>query len=181
VPSKTPLITLMAAVACAEAIDEVAGFIPAIKWPNDLLVKGKKLGGILTEADMELDRINFVVVGMGINVNMTPASFPASIKKTATSLQESLGREISRTALIQSILRHLEQWYKKLEQGRREEITRRWKELSSINGLTIEVTSLGEVIRGTALDIDEDGALLVQTDNTTIKRVVAGDITLRGS
>jgi BirA family biotin operon repressor/biotin-[acetyl-CoA-carboxylase] ligase len=181
VPSKAPLITLMTAVACAEAIDAITGLLPAIKWPNDLLLKGRKLGGILTEADMELDRINFVVVGMGINVNMTPASFPASIKETATSLQESLGREISRTDLIQSVLRHLEQWYKKLEQGRGEEITRRWKELSSINGQTIEVTSLGEVIRGTALDIDEDGALLVQADNTTIKRVVAGDITLRGS
>jgi BirA family biotin operon repressor/biotin-[acetyl-CoA-carboxylase] ligase len=180
VPSKTPLITLMAAVACAEAIDEVTGFIPAIKWPNDLLRERRKLGGILTEADMELDRINFVVVGIGINVNMTRASFPASIKDTATSLQESLGREISRTALIQSILRHLEQWYKRLGQGREEEIARRWKELSLVKGQTIEVTSLGEVVRGTALDIDEDGALLVQTDNTTIKRVVAGDVTLKG-
>jgi BirA family biotin operon repressor/biotin-[acetyl-CoA-carboxylase] ligase len=180
VPSKTPLITLMAAVACAEAIDEVTGLHPAIKWPNDLLLERKKLGGILTEADMELDRINFVVVGIGINVNMTRALFPPSIKDTATSLQEALGREISRIALIQSILRHLEQWYKRLGQGRGEEITRRWKELSLVEGQQIEVTSLGEVVRGTALDIDEDGALLVQTDTNRIKRVVAGDVTLKG-
>ncbi len=180
VPSKTPLITLMAAVACAEAIDEVTGLLPAIKWPNDLLVEGKKLGGILTEADMELDRINFVVVGIGINVNMTRAVFPPSIKDTATSLQESLGREISRIALIQSILRHLDQWYQRLGQGRGEEITGRWKELSLVRGQEIEVTSLGEVVRGTASDIDDDGALLVQTDKNTIKRVVAGDVTLKG-
>lgn len=180
VPSKTPLITLMAAVACAEAIDEVAGLLPAIKWPNDLLLEGKKLGGILTEADMELDTINFVVVGIGINVNMTRLSFPPSIKDTATSLQEALGREISRIALIQAILRHMEQWYERLRQGRGAEITRRWKELSLVKGQQIEVTSLGEVVRGTALDIDEDGALLVQTDNTTIKKVVAGDVTLKG-
>ncbi len=180
VPSKTPLITLMAAVACAEAIDEVTGLLPAIKWPNDLLLKRKKLGGILTEADMELDRINFLVVGIGINVNMTGALFPPSIKDTATSLQEALGREIPRIALIQAILRHLEQWYKRLAQGNVEEITRRWKELSLVKGQQIEVTSLGEVVRGTALDIDEDGALLVQTDNNTIKRVVAGDVTLNG-
>jgi BirA family biotin operon repressor/biotin-[acetyl-CoA-carboxylase] ligase len=180
VPSKTPLITLMAAVACAEAVEEVAGLLPAIKWPNDLLLERKKLGGILTEADMELDRINFVVVGIGINVNMPRSSFPSSIKGTATSLREALGREISRITLTQSILRHMELWYKRLRQGRGEEITRRWKELSLITGQEIEVTSLGEVVRGRALDIDEDGALLVQTDNTTIKRVVAGDITLRG-
>ncbi len=180
VPSKTPLITLMAAVACAEAIDEVTGLLPAIKWPNDLLLKRKKLGGILTEADMELDRINFLVVGIGINVNMTRTLFPPSIKNTATSLQEVLGREIPRIALIQAILRHLEQWYKRLGQGRGEEIRRRWKELALVEGQEIEVTSLGEVVRGTALDIDEDGALLIQTDNTTIKRVVAGDVTLKG-
>jgi len=180
VPSKTPLITLMAAVACAEAIDKVTGLLPAIKWPNDLLLERKKLGGILTEADMELDRINFVVVGIGINVNMTRALFPPSIKDTATSLQEALGREISRIALIQSILRYLEQWYQRLAQGNVEEITRRWKELSLVKGQQIEVTSLGEVVRGTALDIDEDGALLVQTDTNTIKRVVAGDVTLKG-
>jgi BirA family biotin operon repressor/biotin-[acetyl-CoA-carboxylase] ligase len=180
VPSKTPLITLMAAVACAEAIDEVTGLLPAIKWPNDLLLKRKKLGGILTEADMELDRINFLVVGIGINVNMTRTLFPPSIKDTATSLQEALGREIPRIALIQAILRHLEQWYKRLGQGRGEEIRRRWKELALVEGQQIEVTSLGEVVRGTALDIDEDGALLIQTDNTTIKRVVAGDVTLQG-
>jgi BirA family biotin operon repressor/biotin-[acetyl-CoA-carboxylase] ligase len=180
VPGKAPLITLMAAVACAEAIDEVTGLTPAIKWPNDLLIARKKLGGILTEADMELDRINFVVVGIGINVNMTRTSFPPSIKDTATSLQEALGREISRIALIQAMLRRLEHWYKRLGQGRGEEIRRRWKELALVQGREIEVTSLGEVVRGTAVDIDEDGALLVQTDNNTIKRVVAGDVTLKG-
>jgi len=180
VPSKTPLITLMAAVACAEAIDKVTGLLPSIKWPNDLLLERKKLGGILTEADMELDRINFVVVGIGINVNMTRALFPPSIKDTATSLQEALGREISRIALIQAVLQQMEQWYQRLAQGRGEEIRRRWKELSLVKGQAIEVTSLGEVVRGTALDIDEDGALLVQTDTNTIKRVVAGDVTLKG-
>jgi BirA family biotin operon repressor/biotin-[acetyl-CoA-carboxylase] ligase len=180
VPSKTPLITLMSAVACAEAINEVTGLLPAIKWPNDLLVEGKKLGGILTEADMELDRINFVIVGMGINVNMARVMFPPSIMDTATSLQVVLGREISKIALIQSLLRHLEQWYQRLARGRGEEVTRRWKELSLVKAQQIEVTSLGEVVRGTALDIDEDGALLVQTDNNRIKRVVAGDVTLKG-
>jgi BirA family biotin operon repressor/biotin-[acetyl-CoA-carboxylase] ligase len=170
----------MAAVACAEAIDEVVGLIPAIKWPNDLLLEGQKLGGILTEADMELDRINFVIVGIGINVNMIRSAFPPSIRDTATSLQEALGREVSRTSLTQAILRHLEQWYTRLGQGSGEEIRRRWKELSLVRGQEIEVTFMGEAVRGTAMEIDEDGALLVQTNNGTIRRVVAGDVTIRG-
>ncbi len=179
-PNKTPLITLMAAVACAEAIDEVVGLIPAIKWPNDLMIGKKKLGGILTEADMELDRIHFVVVGIGINVNMPPSEFPPSIKDIATSLLEAGGRNVSRTALTQAILRQLEQWYARLGQGRAEEIRRRWLELSLVRGQEIEVAFMEEVVRGTALEIDEDGALLVQTNNGTIRRIVAGDVTVRG-
>jgi BirA family biotin operon repressor/biotin-[acetyl-CoA-carboxylase] ligase len=178
-PTKIPLITLMAAVACAEAIGKVVGLIPAIKWPNDLLQRGKKLGGILTEADMEMDRINSVVVGIGINVNMPRNAFPLLIRDTATSLLEEGGREIPRIALTQAILRHLEQWYKRLEEGRGEEIVRRWEEYSLMRGKEIEVTFMGEVIKGTVLEIDEDGALLVKTDNDTIKRIVAGDVMLK--
>jgi BirA family biotin operon repressor/biotin-[acetyl-CoA-carboxylase] ligase len=179
VPSKTPLITLMAAVACAEAIDAVAYVTPVIKWPNDLLLGRKKLGGILTEADMELDRINFVVVGIGVNVNMHRSAFPSSIRNTATSLQDTLRRDVSRVNLIQAILRYLEQWYTKLGQGRGDEIRRRWEELSLVKGRELEVAFMEEIVRGTALELDEDGALLVQTNSGTIKRVVAGDVTMR--
>jgi len=179
-PTKIPLITLMAAVASAEAIEEVAGLLPAIKWPNDLLIEGKKLGGILTEADMEMDRINFVVVGIGINCNMTRSSFPPSIKDTAASLQEALGREISRIALIQAILRHLEQWYTRLVQGRGEEIRGRWEELSQIRGKEVEIAFMGEIVKGKAQEIDADGALLVQEAGGEVKRIVAGDVHIRG-
>ncbi len=179
-PTKIPLITLMAAVACAEAIEEVTGLIPTIKWPNDLLTGEKKLGGILTEADMEMDVINFVVVGIGINCNMTRTSFPPSIRDTATSLQEALGGEISRLLLIQAMLRHLEQWYTILVQGRGGEIRRRWKELSQIEGKEVVVSFMGTVLKGTALDIDDDGVLLVQEGGGGLKRVVAGDVHIRG-
>jgi BirA family biotin operon repressor/biotin-[acetyl-CoA-carboxylase] ligase len=179
-PSKAPLITLMAAVACAEAIGEVAGFVPAIKWPNDLLIGRKKLGGILAEADMELDRINFIVVGIGVNVNMHRSDFSTSIRDAATSLQEALGREVARIDLIQAILRQLEAWYARLALGKELEIRSRWEELSLVKGQEIKVAFMGEVVKGTALEVDEDGALLVQTDNGTIRRVVAGDVTLKG-
>jgi BirA family biotin operon repressor/biotin-[acetyl-CoA-carboxylase] ligase len=179
-PNKMPLITLMTAVACAEAIKEVTGLLPPIKWPNDLLVDGKKLGGILTEADMEMDRINFVVVGIGINVNMPRSSLPPSIRDTATSLQEVLGREVSRIALIQALLRKFELWYKRFKEGRGEEIKRRWEELSQVWGKEVEVDFMGEQVRGKALTIDADGALLVQEDGGEVKRIVAGDVQFRG-
>jgi BirA family biotin operon repressor/biotin-[acetyl-CoA-carboxylase] ligase len=179
-PNKMPMITLMTAVACTEAIEEVTGLLPAIKWPNDLLLNGKKLGGILTEADLEMDRINFVVVGIGINVNMPCSSLPPSIRDTATSLLEALGREISRIALIQALLRNFELWYKRFGEGRGEEIRRRWEKISQIRGKEVEVVFMGERVRGEALEIDEDGALLVQEIGGEVRRIVAGDVHVRG-
>ncbi len=179
-PNRIPLITLMAAVACAEAIEEVTNLMPAIKWPNDLLIDGKKLGGILTEADMEMDVINFVIVGIGINVNMPRSSFPQPIEDVATSLREELEYEIPRLALLQEILRKMELWYTKLSEGEGEDLQKRWETLSQVTGREVEARFMGAVVRGKALGIDEDGALLVQANGGTVKRIVAGDVTLRG-
>jgi BirA family biotin operon repressor/biotin-[acetyl-CoA-carboxylase] ligase len=179
-PSKIPLITLMTAVACTEGIEEVTGILPAIKWPNDLLLGEKKLGGILTEADMEMDRINFVIVGIGINVNMTRGAFPPSIRDTASSLQEALGKQISRILIIQAILRRFELWYTRFKEGRVEAITRRWEELSQIRGKHVSVDFMGETVQGQVLEIDADGALLVQEAGGELKRIVAGDVHVRG-
>jgi BirA family biotin operon repressor/biotin-[acetyl-CoA-carboxylase] ligase len=179
-PNKIPLITLMTAIVCAEGIEEVTGVLPSIKWPNDLLFGDKKLGGILTEADMEMDRINFVVVGIGINVNMPRSSLPPAIRDTATSLREALGRKISRIVLIQALLRHFELWYKRFGEGRGEEIKRRWEELSRIRGKEVSVDFMGEMVQGMALEIDADGALLVKEAGGEVKRIVAGDVQLRG-
>jgi BirA family biotin operon repressor/biotin-[acetyl-CoA-carboxylase] ligase len=179
-PNKMPLITLMTAVACAESIEEVTGVLPSIKWPNDLLIGEKKLGGILTEADLELDRINFVVVGIGINVNMPRSAFPPSIRDTATSLQEALGKQVSRVTLIQALFRRFELWYKRFKEDRGEEIRRRWEELSQIRGKEVSVDFMGEMVQGMALEIDADGALLVQEAGGAVKRIVAGDVHVRG-
>jgi BirA family biotin operon repressor/biotin-[acetyl-CoA-carboxylase] ligase len=179
-PSKIPLITLMTAVACAEAIEEVTGLVPAIKWPNDLLINDKKLGGILTEADMEMDRINFIIVGIGINVNMPRSAFPPSIKDTATSLQEVLGKQVSRVTIIQALLQKFELWYTRFKEGKGEAITRRWEELAQIKGKEVSVGFMGDIVQGQALEIDADGALLVQEAGGEVKRVVAGDVDVRG-
>lgn len=179
-PTKTPLITLLAAVACAEGIEEVVGLLPEIKWPNDLLYKGRKLGGILTEAEVELDRIKFLVVGIGINCNMQRGDMPPEIRDQATSLKEAIGGEVARVPLVKGILRRFEHWYLVFTGGRWHEVRERWKELAAIEGRMVEVYSPTEKIKGRMVDIDEDGALLVMTDEERIKRVVAGDVTLKG-
>ena len=140
----------------------------------------KKIGGILTEADMEMDRINFVIVGIGINVNMSGSALPSSLRDTATSLQETLGKEVSRVPLIQALLRKFELWYTRFKEGRGEEIKKRWEELSQIRGKEVSVDFMGETVKGTALEIDGDGALLVQEAGGEVKRIVAGDVHVRG-
>ena len=154
--------------------------VDAIKWPNDLLIGEKKIGGILTEADMEMDRINFVIVGIGINVNMSGNAFPPSIRDTATSLQEALGRRVSRVPIIQALLRKFELWYTRFKEGRGDEIKGRWEELSQIKGKEVSVDFMGETVKGQALEIDGDGALLVQEAGGEVKRIVAGDVHVRG-
>ena len=170
----------MTAIACAEAIEEITGVLPAIKWPNDLLLGEKKMGGILTEADMEMDRINFVIVGIGINVNMRRSAFPPSIRDIATSLQEALGKQVSRVPLIQALLRKFELWYTRFKEDKGEEIKIRWEELSQIRGKEVSVDFMGETVNGTALEIDADGALLVQGADGVVKRIVSGDVDVRG-
>ncbi len=179
-PNKMSMITLMTAIACAEAVEEVTGLLPSIKWPNDLLIGEKKMGGILTEADMEMDRINFVIVGIGINVNMPHSSFPPSIRDTATSLREAPDTEISRIALIQALLRKFELWYQRLGQGWGDAVKGRWEEISQIRGKEVEIVFMGETVKGQALEIDADGALLVQEPGGEVKRIVAGDVHVRG-
>ena len=179
-PSNMPLITLMTAIACAQAIEEVIGRLPEIKWPNDLLFSGKKIGGILTEADMEMDAINFVVVGIGINVNMRRRAFPAAIRDTATSLREESGKEISRIHLIQAVIRQMERWYDILARGQGNAIRERWQELARIKGKQITVKFMHDIVQGTARGLDEDGALLVESDSGTVRRIVAGDVTVEG-
>lgn len=178
-PSRIPLITLMAAVACAEAIEQVTALLPIIKWPNDLLIEGKKAGGILTEADMEMDLINFVIVGIGINVNMPRSSFPQTIEDVATSLREELGHEVSRIALIHAMMTRLEFWYTKLTGGEEAELRDRWEGLTQVKGQKVEAQFMDSVVTGEALGIDDDGALLVQENGGRVKRVVAGDVTFK--
>lgn len=175
-PAQAPLITLTAAVAGAEAIRSVTGLPAGIKWPNDLLIGGRKVAGILTEMRAELDQVTYVVLGIGINVN-TP-SFPAELEATATSLYREGGRYVSRRLLLQAFLERFEFWYDRLPQEA-EEMRSRWRELSLTLGRRVTVISPNFTVSGLARNIDREGALLLETETGDLVRILSGDVSLR--
>jgi len=175
-PARAPLLTLTTAVAGAEAIRGLTGLPAAIKWPNDLLINGRKVAGILTEMSAEIDTIFYVIVGIGINVNTV--SFPADIGGIATSLALESGQPFSRRRLLQLFLQQLERWYHTLL-DRREEVLQRWRELSLTLGREVTVYSPNFTVYGRALNIDQEGALLLETDLGEQVRILSGDVSLR--
>lgn len=171
-PSDAARLTLLAAVAVCEALRKVAGIDIKIKWPNDLLVRDRKLAGILTELSAETDRVRFVVIGIGVNVN-TPLSL---LPSRATSLKAELGRSASRVECLQEILRCLEKRYDQLNEEGFSTVIRQWKEFSSTLGQRIRIADrLGEV-EGEAVDLDQDGGLLIRGDTGIIVKRMSGDV-----
>ncbi len=175
-PHQASLITLMAAVATADAIEKYAHLTPSIKWPNDLLLRKRKVAGLLNEIHSETDRIHFVILGMGINLNMDEEGFPKEIRAKATSLKRETGRPVSRKAFVSLLLEELERWYGIFLKEGGSPLLKAWKARAQIEGKRIRVTSFGEVLTGRAVDVDSDGALILTTGDGERKRVVAGDI-----
>jgi len=171
-PSQTPKLTLLAAVAVAEAIRENTGINCQIKWPNDILVNEKKLGGILTELNAEMDRTKFVILGIGINVNTKKASLPPK----ATSLKEEKKETVSRVELTREILKQIDSFYSLFQKEGFSPIVKKWKHLSSTLGKRVKVTSQNKQVEGEALDIDKDGSLLIRKDSGFIEKIYAGDL-----
>lgn len=169
-PNYVPMITAMSAVSVAMAVRKLTGSSALIKWPNDIFLNGKKLGGILTEINTELDIIKFVILGIGINVNMD--KFPDELKKTATSLKLEDGENYSRIELAREILKSLEDYYNLLLNKKWDEIIAEWKDLSWVLGKRV---SVGET-EGQALGIDEQGALIVRQDDGINKYITSGDV-----
>lgn len=176
VPSQTPVLTFTAAVAGAEAIRDLTGLPAGIKWPNDLLIRGRKVAGILTEMSAELDDVHHVVLGIGINVNIP--SFPEEIAEIATSLSREGGQNVSRRRLLQAFLEYFESWYDRLPQAA-EDLRDRWRAFSVTLGRRVTVTSPRLTLTGLAKDIDREGALLLETDGGELVRILSGDVSLR--
>ena len=177
-PHDAPKCTLMAAVAVTKAIQSMTGIECGIKWPNDILYQGKKIVGILTEMNAEIDAINYIVIGMGINVNIKQQDFPDELTESATSLSVVAGHTISRLSLLNAVLVELEQAYEEVVQYGFSKMLDEWRKLSITLGKKVNVIGSGKEFSGTAVDIDHDGGLLVQTE-AGIERVLAGDVSIR--
>ena len=180
-PLEAPKFTIIAGVAVAEAIEEITSIKPRLKWPNDIIVGGKKAGGILAEMSAEMDRINYIIIGIGINVNAEREFIPAEIQGIATSLKEEGGKEISRVKLVQGILEKLESLYEEFTEGGFEPIRQRWKALSNTIGERVVITGARGKMEGEAVDMDQDGVLIVRKDDGVIERIIAGDVSLRNA
>lgn len=177
-PAEAPRITLLAAVAGAETLRHLTGLDISIKWPNDLLVNGKKISGILTEMSAGMDAVNHIIVGIGINVNTSNESLPDEIRDIATSARAETGSVHSRSSIVRSLLEYFELYYDLFLRGEFHKILTRWKELSGIIGRKIQVDGINSRISGTVLDVNDDGVLILKDGEGVIHRVFSGDVIL---
>lgn len=174
---KAPLITLTGAVAVASAIRKACELPAAIKWPNDILISGKKVSGLLTEMSAEPDRVKHIVLGIGVDVNMGPGELPADIRPFATSLAAEAGRRINRTSLLQQLLRELEHWYRAFLKNDAD-VLKEWESLNLTTGSRVGVSGAGETLEGLAQAIDNEGRLIIRLDDGSMRTVAAGDVTI---
>lgn len=173
-PSEAAKLTLITAVALSEAVESFANVAPSIKWPNDLLLSGRKMGGILTELRAEVDRVDFAVIGIGLNVNSTHKELPP----VATSLKAEQGSTFDRVKLMQEVLRALERRYTGLKKNGFRPALEEWCRRSATIGRRVSFDDRGGKREGTALGLADDGGLLVRLDSgETVKRI-AGDVVL---
>lgn len=175
---KAPQLTLIAAVAVAQAIEETASVLPQIKWPNDILLSGKKVTGILTELQAEADRVNSVIIGIGMNVNQQLGDFPDEIKKIATSLSIETGETQQRATIIQAIFMNLERLYLLYLDKGFYPIKVLWESYATSIGKVITARTMNNTITGTALGISEDGVLLIESEDGQIHHIYSADIEL---
>jgi BirA family biotin operon repressor/biotin-[acetyl-CoA-carboxylase] ligase len=172
--SRVPHVTLVAAVAVADAVKATTGLQADLKWPNDLLIDGKKICGILTELNAEINRVNYLVLGVGMNLNTPKSALPAH----ATSLKEKLGEKVDRLTLARALFQQLDRRYHQFLNGEWEPILEAWRSHARFLGSRVRVALEGRVIDGQALDIDSDGALLVRADTGIVESVSAGEVLL---
>jgi BirA family biotin operon repressor/biotin-[acetyl-CoA-carboxylase] ligase len=172
----TSQLTLLAGVAVCRAVRRVASVEAFIKWPNDLLVDGRKVCGILLESAVEDQRIRYCIAGIGIDVNLDAGDYPEELRPIATSLKEAAGAAVDRTALIAAVMEELEGLYTLYGQEGFKPIGVLWEALSAIVGRRVSVRDNGQPVEGTAEGLDASGALLVRRSDGSLATIFSGDI-----
>jgi BirA family biotin operon repressor/biotin-[acetyl-CoA-carboxylase] ligase len=177
-PQETTQLTVISATALRRAIRNICGLKADIKWPNDLLFRGRKAVGVLTEMSAELDRVRHVILGIGVDVNQAEAEFSPDLRSIATSLRIESGSEISRAELAVEILRQLDADYARMRAGKFAAIADEWEAACITMGRAVTVHIGERRFRGRAESLDADGALLIRTEHGHLERVIGGDVTL---
>jgi len=177
-PAVVPQLALVAGLAVARAIEEQTGMAARLKWPNDVLVGDRKVCGILTEMDAEVERVHFVVVGIGVNVNASEEAFPPDLRDRATSLAITTGGPVDRAGLAAAVLAALEGDYARFLAAGFSPLRVEWEARSALSGRTVTVRAATGAMTGTVAGLDDDGALRLADAAGGIHRVLAGEVTL---
>lgn len=175
-PWEAPQLTFLSSLAAALAIEEVCGLQPRVKWPNDLLLGGKKVAGLLNEMSAETEAVHFVVLGIGINLNMRRDQFPEELRYPATSLLLELGGNVSRLDLAEALYRHLDRLYQDYLAKGIGGIMRAWETRCDLLGRLVRVNMPREIVEGVVQGIDQDGALRLRRADGREERILAGDV-----
>ncbi len=175
-PAEAPGITLMTAVAAVEAVIALTGIPARIKWPNDIMIKNRKLAGILTEISTEMDSVDFIIVGFGMNVNTPAEGFPSDIKEIATSVYAETGKRFPRVTMLQAFLKNFEVHYETFKKEGFSGIRKKWKALTEIIGKKVVVRKVAGEISGKVVDVDHEGVLILQDKNGETHRIFSGDL-----
>jgi BirA family biotin operon repressor/biotin-[acetyl-CoA-carboxylase] ligase len=176
-PTLSTRLVMLAGVAACEAVEMVAGVPAALKWPNDVLAGGKKVGGILLESGLALDRLDFAVLGLGLNVSQAPP--PEGLDFPATALEAEAGRPVDRLKLLRASLDRLAQRYPEASAAGDDRLFAAWRERLVWLGQPVTVRTQEGEWSGQAQGVDGAGALLVRLNGGEVRRVLAGDVSLR--
>ena len=172
-------LMFVAGLAVAKVLRKEYGLKVETKWPNDVLLRGRKVCGILAETKTLNDNVDFVVIGIGINVNFDANKvFIGELKETATSLMTELGKEISLNELFKLLLEAMESLYERFSMEGFGLILEEWKEYATFLGHHVQIACNAEKLWGKAVDVDREGALILRLDNGTVRRVFAGDVSM---
>ncbi|TMA48957.1 MAG: biotin--[acetyl-CoA-carboxylase] ligase [Deltaproteobacteria bacterium] len=179
-PAAVPQVALVAGVAAAAALAETPGLAPRLKWPNDVLIEGRKVAGILTEMEAEVERVHHVILGIGVNLNASRSAFPPELRERATSVLLATGHRVDRAAVTARLLAALEARYGRFLEGGFEAVRAEWESYSCLTGTDVRVASAEGEMAGRVLGLDTDGALMLARPDGTSTRIVAGEVTVRG-
>ncbi len=172
-----PYLIMLASLAVVHSIESVTGLKSQIKWPNDVLINGRKVCGILIESDVRSNAVHYTIIGIGINVNLRLADFP-EISAIATSLADEAGRDVSRLSLLRHLLIEIESRYLALSQG--ELPYEEWRDSLVTLGKRVHVKTGETTLEGLAESVAGDGSLLLRLADGSLSKIIAGDVTLRG-